>query len=163
MGMSEADLLAEVTAICDETGVWWVHLLDSRKVGGAGGRWAGFPDLFLAGLYGVAFREVKGRRWKLETSQTDWKNRLLAAGADYAIWTEPDLRSGRIRRELEALAGGGPRRDAGPGPIHPATVADLAAQGVSLDDIEADRAFARAMAAPEKDPPGAGAAESSND
>ena len=152
MGMSEADLLAEVTAICDETGVWWVHLLDSRKVGGAGGRWAGFPDLFLAGLYGVAFREVKGRRWKLETSQTDWKNRLLVAGADYAIWTEPDLRSGRIRRELEALAGGGPRHGA-----------DLAAQGVSLDDLEADRAFARAMTAPEKDPPGAGAAESSND
>jgi hypothetical protein len=147
--MSEADLLAEVTAICDETGVWWVHLLDSRKVGGAGGRWAGFPDLFLAGLYGVAFREVKGRRWKLETSQTDWKNRLLAGGADYAIWTEPDLRSGRIRRELEALAGGGPRHGA-----------DLAARGVSLDDLEADRAFARAMAAPEKDPPGAGAAES---
>jgi hypothetical protein len=144
MAMNEAELLAEITGLCDELGVWWVHLPDSRNLGKAGGHWPGFPDLLLAGLHGHAFREVKGQgQWKLRTKQTSWKNQLAAAGADWALWTEPDLRSGRIRRELEALACGDPPGDA-----------DLAARGVSLDDIEADRAFARAMAAPSEHPPG---------
>jgi hypothetical protein len=133
--MSEADLLAEITRLCDELGVRWLHLPDSRSLGKASGASAGFPDLLLAGLHGHMFRETKGEgQWSLRTKQSEWKNLLLAGGADWGKWTEPDLKSGRIRRELEALADGGPR---------PGTD-----QAVSPDDLEAERAFFRAMAMP---------------
>jgi hypothetical protein len=103
MGMYETDLLAEITALADELGVIWIHLPDSRALGKASGDTTGFPDLFLTGRRRIAFREVKGRRWTMRPKQTTWKYRLIAAGQDWGRWTEPDLQSGLIRRELEAL------------------------------------------------------------
>jgi hypothetical protein len=115
MGEIETDLLKEITAMCDELGVCWIHLPDSRSLGKASGHTTGFPDLFLVGRARVAFREVKGRRWAMRKQQTTWKYRLQATGQDWGLWTEVELRSGQIRRELETLARSSPAAECNAG------------------------------------------------
>jgi len=66
---------------------------------------AGFPDWVFAGIGGVMFRELKTERGRLSMAQVMWRRVLKSAGADVDVWRPEDLLSGRIARELAALAG----------------------------------------------------------
>lgn len=59
----------------------------------------GFPDLLLVGP-GLMFRELKKELGKLDPDQEVWRDALIDAGADWAVWRPSDLRSGRIAFEL---------------------------------------------------------------
>lgn len=68
---------------------------------------AGFPDWVFAGPGGVLFRELKTARGRLSLAQVVWRRTLRKAGADVDVWRPEDLLSGRVARELAALAGMG--------------------------------------------------------
>lgn len=68
----------------------------------------GFPDLEIMGPGGVLYRELKtmngmGPGGGLRPDQLVWRDRLLAAGQDYEIWTPRDLETGRIEQQLAAI------------------------------------------------------------
>ncbi len=99
--MTEDQLHAEVTRLCEQRGIRWVHIdtpyrNKSRDL-------IGFPDLQLFGTAGIAFRELKSQHGKMRPEQTDWRYRLLAAGQDWAVWRPSDLASGAIAAELDRL------------------------------------------------------------
>jgi predicted protein tyrosine phosphatase len=50
---------------------------------------AGWPDLVLV-RDRVLFRELKADRGRLSDEQTMWQERLIAAGADWAVWRPKD-------------------------------------------------------------------------
>lgn len=126
--MTEEELLAAVIARCDQRGIIWVHISaphhNRRRQ-----NLVGFPDLLLVGAAGIAFRELKSNRLgaRLRSEQTAWRYRLVAAGQDWDVWRPQDLTSGRVDRELAALA---------------------STTGGGAD--ESERAFAAAMAAPRR-------------
>jgi hypothetical protein len=66
---------------------------------------SGFPDWVCAGPGGVLWRELKRESGKLTTAQLGWLQALTGAGQDAGVWRPADLCSGRITRELAALAG----------------------------------------------------------
>jgi len=102
--MTEDELLAEVTARCKQHGIWWVHI-DTPFHNRRRQNLIGFPDLFLCGTKGIAFRELKSQyTGRMSSEQTTWKYRLIAAGQDWALWRPSDLESGRIDRELDQLS-----------------------------------------------------------
>jgi hypothetical protein len=103
--MTEEQLLAEVAARCERRGIWWVHI-DAPHHNRRRQNLVGFPDLLLCGPGGIAFRELKSGAYgaRLRSEQTAWKYRLKAARQDWALWKPADLESGRIDRELDALA-----------------------------------------------------------
>ena len=90
--------------------IWARHETDSR------GARAGWPDwTFLRRAIGprlgaAMFRELKTATGKLSAAQQECLAFLRAAGLDADVWREEDLRSGRIARELAALAGIGRAR-----------------------------------------------------
>lgn len=101
--MTEAELLAEVAARCEERGIAWVHI-DTPAHNKRRQNLIGFPDLFLCGTKGIAFRELKSQyTGRMRSKQTTWKYRLVAAGQDWDLWRPSDLESGRIDRELDGL------------------------------------------------------------
>jgi hypothetical protein len=60
----------------------------------------GFPDLVLAHpVRGLKFRELKRQGGKLSPYQIIWRDTLLAAGADWALWT-PDMLDSHVIPEL---------------------------------------------------------------
>jgi hypothetical protein len=63
----------------------------------------GFPDLVLVTPGGVLWREVKSDIGVLDPDQKRWRDVLLAAGEDWAIWRPSDWSSGRIEAELRAM------------------------------------------------------------
>ncbi len=101
--MLEEQLLAEVMARCEQLAVACVHVSavhhNRRRQ-----NLIGFPDLFLCGPGGVAFRELKREGGWLRPTQTNWKYRLLAAGQDWGVWQPSDLETGKVDKELAALA-----------------------------------------------------------
>lgn len=101
--MTEAELLTEVTSLCEQRGVWWVHVdtpFHNRKRQNL----IGFPDLFLCGTRAAMFAELKKQQgWTSSREQTLWKYRLQAARQRWALWQPRDLESGRIERELDTL------------------------------------------------------------
>lgn len=104
--MTEAVLLAEVTALCEQHGVVPIHI--STPHHNKGRHLIGFPDLLLVGRR-IAFRELKSMNGMLpghglRPEQTTWKNRLLAAGQDWSIWTPRDLLDGTVKREITELS-----------------------------------------------------------
>jgi len=99
--MSEAELHAEVIALCKQHGIWWIHIDTPHH--NKTPHLKGFPDLQLIGARRIAFRELKKERKSLDPRQTTWKYRLTAAGADWDIWRPSDLLSGQIARELAGL------------------------------------------------------------
>ena len=65
---------------------------------------AGFVDLVIAGPAGVLWRELKSEDGRLSKAQAEWIALLHRGGADVAVWRPSDLTSGRIQREIEAVA-----------------------------------------------------------
>lgn len=64
---------------------------------------AGFPDLVLVRggrAQRVLFRELKAQRGSLDAGQRAWRDVLLAAGADWALWRPSDWSAGVIEAEL---------------------------------------------------------------
>jgi hypothetical protein len=98
--MGEAQFMDAIRELCKLYGLLVFHCKDSR------GSWGpGFPDLVIVGHGGVIFREAKTARGTTTTNQEWWAARLIQAGADWAIWRPADLTSGRIKTELERVAG----------------------------------------------------------
>lgn len=64
---------------------------------------AGFPDWVIAGSRRVLYRELKSEVGVLSPAQRLWRDQLVAAGADWAIWRPSDLLYGRILMELMAV------------------------------------------------------------
>jgi len=98
--VTEAELLAEVTALCDRLGLLWHHDPDSRRTEGS----AGFPDLVIAGPRGVLFRELKSAAGDTSAEQDLWGWTLTCLHHHlWRIWRPADWRLGAIRTELAAL------------------------------------------------------------
>ena len=85
----------------------WQHNSDSRRAH------TGWPDWVIArryrsdghGIGGVLVRELKREKTQPTEDQMEWLAALKASGLDVGIWRPSDLLSGRIARELAALAG----------------------------------------------------------
>ena len=106
--MSEAELERQVRAILKDV----TALADARDVSVLGYHTyfskasnVGFPDWVFAGPSGILFRELKTAKGRLTIAQVMWRRVLRQAGADVDVWRPEDLASGRIARELAALAG----------------------------------------------------------
>jgi hypothetical protein len=96
--VTENELLADVTELCAEYGLLCHHCSDSRRCAGKG-----MPDLVIVGVSRTLFVELKSDRGTLSASQTVWKWKLLASGANYALWTPKHLNSGEIDHVLSRL------------------------------------------------------------
>ncbi len=108
--MSEDELLLKVTTgtskrepgVCRQLGLDWVHHRRSEMTN------PGWPDLVVKaprGRAGVMFRELKREKQRPTPAQQEWLDALTADGMDAGVWRPSDLLSGRIARELAALAG----------------------------------------------------------
>lgn len=95
--MTEAQLQATVLGICRWAGVLAYHTHDSRR------SQPGYPDLTIAGLHGLLFRELKTARGKVSKAQAMWGAMLREGGADWAVWRPADLWDGRVQREVQAI------------------------------------------------------------
>ncbi len=100
--VTEAEMLAAVSAICDrlDPPVVWLHLADSRRAGGPYRK--GLPDLFLVGRHRSAWRELKAGTSE-HGGQRAWRYLLTLSGQDAGVWRRADLRSGPIASELAVL------------------------------------------------------------
>ena len=93
--MTEAQFQRQVIALARMTG-WKVAAF--RPAMNARGEWRtpvqgdgkGWPDLVLVKGDRVLFRELKRDKTYLEPEQKAWRDALLAAGADWAIWRPKD-------------------------------------------------------------------------
>jgi hypothetical protein len=111
--MTEAELQLKVTSgtgrepgLCAQLGLKWFHVHDSRRSP------SGWPDLVIARHHvhghpwgAVVFRELKAQAGKVTPAQEAWLEALTWAGLDAGVWRPSDLLSGRIARELAAVAG----------------------------------------------------------
>ena len=71
---------------------WLVyHTYDSRKSE------PGFPDLVLV-RDRVLFRELKSEKGRLTKAQEAWADKLIVAGANYAVWRPSQIKG--IYKEL---------------------------------------------------------------
>lgn len=102
--MTHAQLQKNVTDLCDWMHIYWWHDVDPLR------NKAGLPDLLIVGgkphpdgRPGEKWRELKVPPDVLKPAQRQFGERQVAAGGDWAVWTPADWRSGRIRRELEAI------------------------------------------------------------
>lgn len=100
--MSESDLDRKVQQIARGLGLLVYHTFDSRRSA------PGWPDLTIVGR-SVLYRELKRENGRLTTAQRAWLAALGDAGQDAGVWRPSDLLSGRVARELAALAGIGAR------------------------------------------------------
>lgn len=81
---SEDELLAMVVELAQRRR-WLVHhVRRSDKALQMGDN--GFPDLVLVGHGQTLYRELKNETRKLDPAQVRWRDRLLEAGADWALW-----------------------------------------------------------------------------
>jgi hypothetical protein len=98
--MSEAELTARILCLAAELGVLAHHCPTTVRCVGA----RGLPDLILAGPAGVLLAELKTAAGDTSAYQDEWLWTLTAAGARAVVWRPADWASGKIRRELQALA-----------------------------------------------------------
>jgi hypothetical protein len=99
--MTEADLQAQAVELAEILGLVALHVRQPRT---EGGEWKGFPDLLIiAPGGGIMFRELKMPGKQLRAPQRDWA--AILAGQDHGVWKPHDWHSGRVRAQLEALAG----------------------------------------------------------
>lgn len=112
--MTEDELLQSVLDLCTLYHLRTAHFRPARTLSGwrtaVAGDGKGFPDLVIAGPYGLIMRELKTDRAVLDTDQTLWLKTLVAAGVDHEVWRPAQWRDGTIRGQLEALRH---RRDGG--------------------------------------------------
>lgn len=109
--MTEDALLRNVLQLAKLLGLRTAHFRparvgkpgEERYVTAVAGDGKGFVDLVIVGPRGVAWRELKADGKYLEPEQRKWRDALLAAGCDWAIWRPRDLRDGRVQSELGAL------------------------------------------------------------
>ena len=92
-------LIAEVAGLCGHYVVQFHHSADSRRDLGNG-----IPDFIIAGSNGIIFRECKSATGNLTPAQASWKWTLRANRLDWSVWRPADLKSGRVRAEIAALA-----------------------------------------------------------
>jgi hypothetical protein len=106
--MSEEELRTRVTCgtkkepgICLQLGLRWHYHYDSRRSP------EGWPDLAIGKRGGlvVIFWELKTERGRVTPAQQEWLDILVAAGNQVGVRRPSDLLSGRIAKELVALAG----------------------------------------------------------
>lgn len=97
--VNHRQIVAASVAQITSTGLWYLSVADSRRLDTPGG----WPDLTIIGRRGVRFREVKAPGDIVRPMQRWVGNRLLAAGLDYAVWTEHDLIGGQVSDELGAI------------------------------------------------------------
>jgi len=90
--------MGHILRLCTERDLLVYYTRDSR------GSPPGFPDLTIAGPSGQIFAEIKGAGGKLSNSQRRWARRLSEGHAEYHIWGEAALRSGRIAAALDRIA-----------------------------------------------------------
>ena len=96
--MTETDLQAQVIELGELLGWRVYHVTDVRKRLRARTS-LGFPDLVLV-RERVLYRELKNDRRLLEKEQKAWRDILLAAGQDWAVW-RPNMWD-EIQAELTA-------------------------------------------------------------
>lgn len=106
--MSEDDLLGAVLDLCKLLHLRTAHFRPGRtKSGGwvtaVSGDGKGWLDLVIVGR-GLLFRELKAAGKYPTPEQRQWIAWLTAAGQDVGVWKPADLASGRIARELKAVA-----------------------------------------------------------
>lgn len=105
--MSEDDLLTSVLALCRALHLRTAHFRPAKTERGwrtaVSGDGKGFPDLIIVGSRLIA-RELKAEQGRLLPEQVAWRSALFGAGVDATEWRPSDWRSGRIERELRALA-----------------------------------------------------------
>jgi hypothetical protein len=95
--VTEEQLLDNVTELAQWLRLLTYHTRDSRRSA------PGFPDLVIAGRFGVIFAELKSRAGNLTTQQQTWKWTLLASGQAWRLWRPADWESGHIEAELRAI------------------------------------------------------------
>jgi hypothetical protein len=106
--VTEKELTRSVIELAQLTGWRVAHFRPAQM---ANGEWRtavqgdgkGFPDLVLAALTAVLFVELKVGKGKLSPEQKVWRDRLLAAGADWQLWTDADWAEGRILAALKGV------------------------------------------------------------
>lgn len=107
--MTEDQLLRNILQLAGYLHVATAHFRPARTERGwrtpVQGDGKGFPDLVLV-RNRVLYREVKSTTGRLEPAQIRWRDVLLAAGQDWAVWRPEDWTSGRIEHELKALHAG---------------------------------------------------------
>jgi hypothetical protein len=90
---------AHVRRLMKDLGLMKYHTL--RSIGSE----QGYPDWTIVGPGGVLFRELKRQGKDPTPAQQAWLDALSAAGQDADVWRPECLLSGRIARELAAIAG----------------------------------------------------------
>lgn len=93
--MREATLQGLVMTALREAGWVAYHTHDSRRSD------PGFPDVVAIRRGRIIYRELKKIGGRLSPEQIVWRDALLDAGADYAIWNPYDWGSGSIIKEIE--------------------------------------------------------------
>jgi hypothetical protein len=76
--MTEAQLQASILDLCRLRGLLAFH--SRRNIG------VGFPDLVIAGVGGVIFRELKNDTLQPTPEQMTWLGTLAEGGADAKLW-----------------------------------------------------------------------------
>lgn len=112
--MTHDELLQLVTGYCDDMGLLWHHPPDSRR------ERAGWPDLVIAGPYGILFAELKSADGRVTKAQLRTGQQLLDWGHLWVKWYPADWHNGHIKATLLMLAlpplrRGQPRRSQPPG------------------------------------------------
>lgn len=97
--MSEDDLMGHIACLCKDLGLLAYHTRNSRR------STAGYPDWHIVGPAASIFRECKSEKGRTTAAQDEWISWLRRAGHDADVWRPRDLLSGRVQRELVALAG----------------------------------------------------------
>ena len=75
------------------------HVWNSRHSAG------GFPDWAFVGAGGFMLRELKREDMDPRPDQQEWLGALIAADVNAGVWKPTDWYSGRVTRELAAIAG----------------------------------------------------------
>lgn len=90
---NETELLDQTLDLAKQFGWFRAHFRHGRTKDGwrtpVAGDGKGFPDLVLVpppGRGRVIYRELKSTGRRLEPDQEVWRDRLLAAGEDWAVW-----------------------------------------------------------------------------
>lgn len=96
--MPERELQQLVSDFCGWLGLLHVHVYYAKHMT------PGWPDSTIVGER-IIYRELKTQTGRLSAEQRDVRDRLKAAGGDWAIWRPRDWLDGTIERELRLLKG----------------------------------------------------------